>query len=122
MSRKLIVIFMAIFVLTLTACGTNQTGSDESIASGEQLYKENGCGGCHAVDTIAPPLQGLYGSQVTLSDGEIVTADEDYLTESIADPEAKIVQGYQSLMPDFSNQISDEEVQALVEYIKSLSK
>lgn len=91
--------------------------------SGEQVFKELGCSACHdgSANALAPSLRGLYGEEVRLEGGEVALADEDYLRESILSPRAKIVDGYQSIMPDFQNQISDDQLQALIEFIRSLA-
>ncbi len=68
----------------------------------------------------ASTLAGLYGSTVRLQDGSSVTADENYIRESILQPSAKIVAGYPPIMPIFQGQLSEEQVTDLVEYIKSL--
>ena len=81
-----------------------------------------GCTSCHSVDDttkIAPPWKGLYGSQVELNNDSLVTVDEQYLVESIKEPNAKIVKGFtKGAMPHIS--LTDEEVNALVAYIKSV--
>ncbi|MHB0876777.1 MAG: c-type cytochrome [Anaerolineae bacterium] len=83
-----------------------------------------GCAGCHSIDgttLVGPTWQGLYGSQVTLDDGTTVMADETYIRESILQPDAQIVQGFQpGVMPKVGGQLSTEQVDSLVEYIKSL--
>ncbi len=68
----------------------------------------------------APSLNGLYGAQVLLADGSTVTADEAYLRESLLQPNAKIVAGYQPLMPAFQGQLTEEQIFALTAYIRSL--
>jgi len=93
------------------------------IEKGKQLAQANGCLGCHSTDgskLVGPTWNGLYGSERELQDGSKVTADEAYLKESIVDPGAKVVKGYSPVMPSFS-QLSDEDLQALIEYIKSLN-
>jgi cytochrome c oxidase subunit 2 len=62
----------------------------------------------------------VYGAQVLLADGSAVTADEAYIRESILQPNAKIVAGYQPLMPTFQGQLTEEQILALTAYIKSL--
>jgi len=91
-------------------------------SSGEQLFQEFGCDGCHVtgVGTIAPSLDGLFGKQETLQDGQTVIADESYIRESILLPQEKIVAGYQPVMPTYEGQISEEQLVQLVEYIKGL--
>jgi cytochrome c oxidase subunit 2 len=58
---------------------------------------------------------------VLLEDGRTVIADEDYIRESILQPAAKIVSGFKPVMPTFQGQISDEQLNALIAYVKSLS-
>jgi cytochrome c oxidase subunit 2 len=67
-------------------------------------------------------LEELYGSVVQLRDGRTVIADEEYLRESIVSPSAKVVQGWEDIMPPFRGQIGEEEINALVAFIKSLRK
>ena len=63
---------------------------------------------------------GLFGKAVKLDDGRTVEADEAYLRESIVNPRAKIVTGFQPIMPTFQGLVSEEELLQLIEYIKSL--
>ena len=65
-------------------------------------------------------MNGLYGAQVLLADGTSVVADDAYIRESILQPNAKIVAGYQPLMPTFQGQLTEEQILALTAYIKSL--
>lgn len=91
-------------------------------AAGEALFNRHGCATCHHAgdEQRGPSLIGLYRSQVALADGSAVTADEEYIRESILDPGAKVVAGYAPLMPEYRNQLSPEDVTNLVAYIKSL--
>lgn len=92
---------------------------------GEQLYRTKGCVTCHTVDGSAstgPTFKGLFGHEVKLTTGETVTVDENYIRESILNPFAKIVAGYQPVMPPYQGLLKPREVDALVEYIKSLSE
>jgi cytochrome c oxidase subunit 2 len=90
---------------------------------GEKLFQDLACANCHKPDGSGrcPRLVGLYGKGVELATGQIVTADAAYLRESILQPDAQIVAGYQPLMPTFQGQVTEEGVLELVEYIKSLS-
>ena len=65
-------------------------------------------------------LSGLYGHPVQLTDGRIVTADEDYLRESIVNPAAKVVFGWQPIMPTFKGRVSEDEIMQLIAYIQSI--
>ena len=67
-----------------------------------------------------PILHGVFGQPVQLSDGSTVTADENYMRDSILQPSAKIVLGYQPIMPSFAGRLSDEQIMQIIEYIKSL--
>lgn len=98
---------------------------DEEISAerGRTVAEDNGCMTCHSTDgskMTAPTWKGVYGHEVELQDGSTVTADEEYLTESIIAPQEKVVQGFQPVMASY-DYLSDAKVQSLVEYIKSLS-
>jgi cytochrome c oxidase subunit 2 len=89
---------------------------------GRKTFLKYRCDSCHSADAVAraPVLEGLYGRPVALDDGRVVTADENYLRESILYPSAKIVAGYENIMPTFKGQVSEEEILALIAFIKSL--
>ena len=93
-------------------------------ASGEAIFQQLGCPTCHRADTQGrgPYLAGVFGSQVQLEDGRVVTADENYIRESILAPNAKIVSGFRPIMPVFQGLVSEEDLNALVAYIKSLNQ
>ena len=91
------------------------------VARGERLYRSLGCSGCHGENALirAPSLAGLYGHPVPLDTGEIVTADDHYLHDSILLPQKQIVASYAPIMPSYEGQIGEEEVFQLIQYIKS---
>jgi cytochrome c oxidase subunit II len=93
-------------------------------ATGEKIFAELGCVTCHRTDTQGrgPNLQGAFGKPVLLQDGRTVTIDENYVRESILDPGAKIVNGFKPVMPTFQGLVSEEQLNALVAYVKSLSQ
>lgn len=93
------------------------------VAAGEALFQQMGCATCHASGDASrgPALEDVFGSDVKLRDGTSVTADEDYVRESILNPGAKVVEGYTPLMPSFVSQLAEEDVINLIAYIKSLS-
>lgn len=105
-------------------------GGTTLAAAGAELFMRYGCSGCHggngaggsqSVSTVrSPPLAGVYGSPVTLSDGRVVTADDRYLRDCILLPDGQRVAGYAPVMPSFTGQISEADVLALIAYIKSL--
>jgi len=102
---------------------TNGASTGPLSVAGEKLFSELGCGTCHRSDAQGrgPSLQGVYGSQVALEDGRTVLADENYVRESILDPGAKIVRGYKPVMPTFQGLVTDEQMSALLAYVKSLA-
>jgi cytochrome c oxidase subunit 2 len=91
-------------------------------AAGGRLFEQFRCGNCHAnpIAPRCPPLDGLFGSQVRLTGGETVIADEAYVRESILDPQAKVVAGYQPVMPTYKEQIGEADLFNLIAYLKSL--
>lgn len=93
-------------------------------AAGEVLFQRMGCSTCHRPDNtgLGPSLVGLFGRPVKLSTGRTVTADEGYVRESILTPHAKIVAGYQPIMPTFKGQVSEEGLLQIIAYIKSLRR
>jgi cytochrome c oxidase subunit 2 len=99
-------------------------GNQPLAVTGERLFSELGCATCHRTDTQGrgPNLLGVFGKPVLLEDGRTLTADENYIRESITDPSAKLVRGFKPVMPTFQGQISDEQLNALVAYVKSLGQ
>jgi cytochrome c oxidase subunit 2 len=90
-------------------------------ATGEKIFAELGCVTCHRSDSQGrgPNLQGIFGKPVQLEDGRTITADENYVRESILDPGAKVVKGFKPVMPTFQGLVSEEQLNALVAYVKS---
>jgi cytochrome c oxidase subunit 2 len=94
------------------------------VVAGEKKFQQLACNTCHAAQPGArgPSLVGLFGAPVQLQTGTRVIADEAYLRESILNPKAKIVAGYQPIMPTFQGQISEAALLQIIAYIKSLGK
>ncbi len=92
--------------------------------TGQQLFSSLGCSTCHRTDVQGrgPNLTGIYNKPVLLEDGRTVIADENYVRESILNPTAKIVSGFKPVMPTFQGIVSEEQLNALVAYVKSLSQ
>lgn len=90
---------------------------------GQRLIREKGCSGCHEGNSVvhAPPLHGIYGKQVPLASGEIVTADEQYIRDSILLPGKQISAGYDNLMPSFTGHISEAEIMQIIAYLQSIA-
>ncbi len=91
--------------------------------NGQKLFQDLACANCHKPDGSGrcPTLVGLFGKTVQLAGGATVKADEAYIRESILRPAAKIVAGYQPIMPTFQGLVTEDGVLQLVEYIKSLA-
>ncbi len=90
---------------------------------GEKLYKGKSCNACHSVDgsvVIGPSFKGLYEREGELEDGASYTADENYIMQSILEPQEQIVKGFQPVMPSFKGILSDAEITAIIAYIKTL--
>jgi cytochrome c oxidase subunit 2 len=90
---------------------------------GKTHFETKGCTACHTIDgtsKVGPSLRGVYGAKVVLADGSMVMADDNYLRESIELPQAKLVRGFNPLMPTFKGVLNQSEINALVAYIKSL--
>jgi cytochrome c oxidase subunit II len=126
-------------------CGTNHSGmvgtvyvmkptdyqvwlenhAEGSLAlQGRKIFLKYRCISCHSSDgrARAPVLEELYLSEVHFRNAPARLADDDYLRESILDPSAKIVEGYENIMPTFKGQIGPEEMNALIAYIKTLHR
>jgi cytochrome c oxidase subunit 2 len=91
---------------------------------GRKTFLKYRCVSCHSADgqARAPVLEELYGRRVPLRDGGTAVADDEYIRESIYYPGAKVVAGYENIMPTFKGQVSEEEVIELIAFIKSLRR
>jgi len=99
-------------------------GGEVSVERGKTIAANNACNTCHSTDgsrLVGPSWKNLYGHEVELEDGTTVTADEEYLRESIVEPSAKIVKGFPPSMVPYDG-LSDSEINSLIAYIKSLSE
>ncbi|MBV9008019.1 MAG: cytochrome c oxidase subunit II [Verrucomicrobia bacterium] len=99
-----------------------QPAPNSLAAEGERAFHMRGCSGCHSLNSTihAPLLDGIYGKRVPLSDGTFVTADEQYIRDSILLPNKQIAAGFAPVMPTYQGQISEEELNAIIAYLKSL--
>lgn len=92
-------------------------------AKGRELVEEAGCTACHTDDgtaDVAPSFKGIFGRTTKLDDGTTLTVDENYIMESIIDPEAKLVEGFDPVMPSFKEELSREDITAIINYLKTL--
>ena len=101
-----------------------QPHGEDLAGEGARLFTKFGCSGCHGANARvpAPSLAGLADRSVTLADGTTVAADDDYLRASILQPEEQVVAGYPSVMPSYQNVASEEQVVAMIAYIRALDQ
>jgi cytochrome c oxidase subunit 2 len=92
-------------------------------AAGEQLFRELGCSSCHRPDGdgIGPSLAGVFGRPVTDPGCGTLTVDDEYVRESILNPSATVAAGFAPVMPTFAGKVTEEQLRALIAYVKSLS-
>ena len=108
-------------VMLIAGCGGDDLAPE--LARGRDIARSDGCASCHGPEGqggLAPPWQGLAGTEVTLDDGRVVVADTEYLRRSISDPAAEFVAGYTLKMPP--NTLDDDDIDALVAYIEQLER
>lgn len=95
----------------------------DPVELGQELVTRNACTTCHSADGSqlqGPTFQGLWGSVSEIEDGQTVTVDENHIRESILEPGAKIRSGYQPVMPPYAGTLNDRQIDAIIEYIKTL--
>ncbi len=100
-----------------------QKPEEPMVAKGRQIADQNGCFACHSLDgtsVVGPTWQGLWGRETTLADGSMVVADEAYIVESIVDPNAKLVNGFGSVMTPYA--FEQEDMDALIRFLEEVSK
>jgi cytochrome c oxidase subunit 2 len=100
------------------------TSGQTPVELGKDLFTNKlGCASCHAggPQQRGAKLEGMYGKEVKLVGGGTVMADDQYIRNSILNPASQVVEGYQPIMPTFKGQVTDEQLNGLVAYIKSLS-
>ncbi len=137
MNRGLLIVpgLVGVLLLLASACGDSSPPPQDTVptvptispvvALGHALAQDNGCLGCHSIDgspLIGPTWKGVYGREETLTDGTTVTVDDEYIRESIVDPNIKIVQNFtHNLMPrTFGETLSESDIDAIIAYIKTL--
>ncbi len=90
---------------------------------GQKIYSTRSCNTCHSIDGTriqGPSFKGLFGKKEIMADGSEVTVDENYVRESLLNPTAKIVKGYPPVMPTFQGMLKDNEIDAIIAYLKTL--
>lgn len=94
------------------------------VALGEKVYKTRGCAGCHSLDGTSgqgPTWKDLFNNNRTFVDGSSKVADENYIHESIVEPNAHVVQGFNPIMPSFKGSLKDVEIDGLIAFMKTQS-
>lgn len=92
-------------------------------ALGERLYAAKACITCHSVDgkpSVGPTWKGIYDQTHTFGNAPAAKVDENYIRESVMNPGAKVVTGYDNVMPTYAGSLSEREIDALIAYIKTL--
>jgi len=99
------------------------SGEESLAVRGQKVFMSLACNSCHRSDGSGrgPVLDGLFGRSLELEGGQRIVADENYIRESILNPKAKVVSGYQPVMPTFQGLVGEEQLLQLVTYVKSLS-
>lgn len=102
---------------------SGNTSNQTPVEAGKDLFEAKlGCASCHQINNQGrgPTLVGKYGTDQKLSDGQTVRVDDEYIRNSILNPQSQIAEGYQPIMPTFKGQVTEEQLNSLVAYIKSL--
>lgn len=135
MSRWLFfaIVFVAGVSFGLSACGPEDSASkankdtDPTVVQGAALIDANGCLGCHSLNGAkrsGPTFKGIAGSQVTLTNGQTVTADDTYLHKAIADPDSEVIKGYpKGVMASAMGSrkaLTPEQINAMVAYLNTV--
>jgi cytochrome c oxidase subunit 2 len=100
----------------------NKMDSMPPMELGEKMYNQQGCAACHSLDgspKTGPSWKGVFGKMESMSDGSTHMVDENYIKESIMDPQAKLVKGFPPAMPTFKGKLSDKKIEGLIAFIKA---
>ncbi len=127
MISKVIVIGEDDFHAWYREAGRTETGAkEEGTLSGDKLLEDRGCLDCHSVDgtiEVGPSFKGLFGRKVVVTSGgkerELI-ADETYIKKSIIHPDADVVKGFDDIMPSQEENVTNEELDVIIEYLKEL--
>jgi cytochrome c oxidase subunit 2 len=114
-------LLMPLLLLAAACGGSSRAELSPEAERGRRIANTSGCASCHGADGsggVGPKYIGLYGSQVTLTDGSTVVADDEYLRRSITDPAAELVEGYTVIMP--ISGLSADDIEDVLAYIREL--
>ena len=122
------IFYLLILVIVLIGCKQKNNKAEPKVLaseiSGEQIFVESSCGGCHSIDgseSVGPTLNKIFGKTIILINGDSILADENYIYESIVNPLKDIVYPYPATMSSYKEELSEDEINALVKYIKNLN-
>lgn len=94
-----------------------------SAERGEKIYKQSGCAACHSIDGtpgVGPTFKGAFGRKEILQDGKEITVDENYVHQSLLEPQTQMVKGFQPVMPSFKGILSENDIASIIAYLKTL--
>jgi len=120
----------AVVVLSETGFATWHAGVTDIFAGrtlvevGELLINSQGCKACHSLDgskLVGPSLMNVYGNEFRTTDGQTVVAGADYIKESILTPNVSVIEGYQPVMTPYEGLLGDREIEAIIEFLKTIS-
>lgn len=106
--------------------GEKEEVKEEKTIDGLSLIQNNGCIGCHSLDgskIVGPTFKDIYNRKVVVTKGDEkieLTSNEEYLKNSILNPKVEVVENYPNIMPSFKGLLKDEEVDAIIEYLKTI--
>jgi cytochrome c oxidase subunit II len=106
----------------LTAAGDPGKGKTPA-EFGAVLYSKKGCNACHSLDgskLVGPSWKGIFGKNESFADGSNAPVTADYIRQSILEPNAKVVAGFQPVMPTYKGVLTDREIEAIAAYIATL--
>ena len=90
---------------------------------GAKLYQSKACVTCHSIDgstRIGPSYKGLYGTMAELESGAKVKVDDNFIRDHLLTPTKTPIKGYPPIMPSYQGQLSEADINGLIEFIKSL--
>jgi len=124
MAGTVVVLEPEAFEAKLKELGTLKINEGETMAMyGQRIYSRKGCNACHSIDgnpMVGPTWKGIVGRESKFTDGTSQVADDNYIRQSILEPNAKLVAGYAGQMPSYQGQLDDEQIAAVIEFMKTL--
>ena len=130
MIKRLVLMAVFVFLMVLVA-GCNASGGEtnDAVAAGEELFNQTvigenaGCITCHSLEpdvVIVGPSLAAFAHEAEEEGEDLGMTAEAFIRESILEPQAKIRDGFQPVMPTFKGMLDDDKIRFLIEYIKTL--